>query len=86
MPSFTATQSALQPPNRFKKTAESIAPILPHKATDIDSIYTVMVNFQDVLKQKKQPCACGALWCDEGVYQVAKEIQLQKPDQFDNII
>ena len=34
MPSFTATQSALQPPNRFNKTAESVAPILPHKATD----------------------------------------------------
>ncbi len=42
-----------------------------------------MVNFQDALKQKGD--AYGALWADEGVYRIAKEIQLLKSDQFDNI-
>ena len=42
-----------------------------------------MCNFQDVLLQKNQ--ICGPLWCDEGVYQLAKEIQLLHPDKFDNI-
>ena len=39
-----------------------------------------MVNFQDALGD-----AYGALWADEGVYRIAKEIQLLKSDQFDNI-
>jgi len=42
-----------------------------------------MINFQDVLKQKGDPY--GGLWADEGVYRIAKEIQLMKPDQFSNI-
>ena len=42
-----------------------------------------MINFQDVLKQKNQ--TCGPLWCDEGVYKLAKEIQLLYPQQFDNV-
>ena len=27
----------------------------------------------------------GALWCDEGVYHIAREIQLLSPDSFDNV-
>ena len=42
-----------------------------------------MINFQDVLKQRQKEN--GVIWCDEGVYQVAKEIQLLRPDQFGNI-
>ena len=42
-----------------------------------------MRNFQDVLKQKRQ--SCGPLWCNEGVYQLTKEIQLLRPDEFNNI-
>ena len=42
-----------------------------------------MINFQDALKQKGD--AYGGLWADEGVYRIAKEIQLMKPDQFNNI-
>ena len=42
-----------------------------------------MINFQDALKQKGD--TYGALWADEGVYHIAKEIQLMKPDQFNNI-
>ena len=42
-----------------------------------------MVNFQDVLLQKKMKY--GPLWSDESVYRIAKEIQLQQSEKFDNI-
>ena len=42
-----------------------------------------MKNFQDILLQKNIPY--GPLWCDEGVYRIAKEIQLLKPLEFQNI-
>ena len=42
-----------------------------------------MCNFQDVLFQKLQ--TYGLLWCDEGVYRLAKELQLLNPTFFDNI-
>ena len=46
-------------------------------------IYTQMLNFQDVLEQRGENK--GALWCDEGVYCIAKDIQLSRPEQFGNI-
>ena len=82
-PSFTVTMSALQDPLKFDVTKKSFVPILPYVATEMDTIFTTMLNFQDVLKQKN--AMSGALWSDEGVYAIAKEIQLLKPDQFDNI-
>ena len=42
-----------------------------------------MINFQDALKQKGD--TYGALWADEGMYRIAKEIQLVKLDEFSNI-
>ena len=42
-----------------------------------------MKNFQDILKQHELPY--GPLWCDQGVYRIAKEIRLLKSDEFDNI-
>ena len=44
---------------------------------------TVLINFHDVLKQNKLPY--GPLWCDEGVYHIAKELQFLKPQWFSNI-
>ena len=64
-------------------TNEAYTPIIPHPATDYDTINTAMLNFQDVLKQKGAPY--GALWCDEGVYHIAKELQLLNPEGFKNI-
>ena len=82
VPGFTAVRSATISCN-FSPTTTVLTPILPHPATTYDSIFTTMVNFQDALKQKGY--AYGALWADEGAYCIAKEIQLMKPDQFDNI-
>jgi hypothetical protein len=82
VPGFTAVRSATVKCN-FKPTTKILTPILPYPATTYDSIYTTMINFQDALKQKGDNY--GGLWCDEGVYHIAKEIQLLKPDQFNNI-
>ena len=60
-----------------------LSPILPYPATTYDAILTTIINFQDALKQKGDNY--GGLWADEGVYCIAKEIQLMKPDQFNNI-
>ena len=69
--------------NNFHPTTTSFIPILPHPATEIDSIFTTMLNFKDVLRQRGE--SYGALWCDEGVYSIAKEVQLLRPELFDDI-
>ena len=51
--------------------------------TDYDAIFTAMINFNDVLKQKG--LLNNASWSDERVYQLAKEIQLLQPGKFNNI-
>ena len=71
--SFSAVRGLLSE-EVVTKTSIGFKLILPHPITDFESVYTVMRNFQEVLKQKKQ--SCGPLWCNEGVYQWAKEIQL----------
>ena len=51
-------------------------------ATDYDTTFSPMITFQDVLKQR---LLNNALWSDERVYQLAKEIQLLQPEEFNNI-
>ena len=81
-PSFSAINSLLSTENVIP-TSVGFTPILPNPITEFESVYTVMVNFQDVLMQKGQKS--GALWSDEGVYCIAKEIQLLHPEKFKNI-
>ena len=82
VPSFIATNSL------FANSVDAITkfaftPIIPYPATEFDTIFTCMKNFQDVLLQRKQEY--GPLWCDEGVYRIAKKLQLLNPDTFGNI-
>ena len=58
-------------------------PILPYPATEYDAIFTTIVNFLAVLKQKEPEN--DPLWSDEGVYHTAKEIQLWYPQKISNI-
>ena len=82
LPSFSAVNSLLS--NELViQSRVGFTPILPHPITEFESVYTVMINFQDVLKQKNQ--TSGPLWCDEGVYRLAKEIELLYPQKFDNL-
>lgn len=82
LPSQTAVKSKLLAAKQRKprKTAKSFYPILGYPATEMDSIYTSMVNFKDILSQRGE--TNGVIWCDEGVYCIAKEIQMLKPDEF----
>ena len=79
---FLAMNSFLQS-QQIIKTKVAFTPIIPYVATEYNTIHTVMCNFQDVLRQRSQPY--GPLWCDEGVYRLAKELQLLDQDRFDNI-
>ena len=82
MTGFTAARSTFVNCN-FQPTTTFLTPILPYPATTYDAVLTMMINFRDALKQKGD--TYGALWADEGVYHIAKEIQLVKPDEFSNI-
>ena len=82
VPTFSAMNSLLQN-KEIVKTKIAFTPILPYVATEYDTIHTLMCNFQDVLRQKSQPY--GPLWCDEGVYRLAKELQLLNPNRFSDI-
>ena len=82
IPSWSATNSA-RIVNNVNKTSVGFTLLLPYPATEYDTIYTCMKNFQDVLHQTFNQC--GALWCDEGVYRLAKELQLLFPETFDDI-
>ena len=44
--------------------------IIPLTATEYGAIFTVMVNFQDVLQQRGM--SCGPFWSDEGIYRLAR--------------
>ena len=69
--------------NSHGSTRIAFTPIITYPATEFDTIYTVMINYRDVLLQKQLPY--GPLWSDEGVYRVAKELQLHHPEKFCNI-
>ena len=81
--SFAATNSiVLCGEGNQATTCVAFTPIIPHPATDRNTITATVVNFQDVLSQKGLDY--GPLWCDK-VYRIAKKLQLQNSVQFGNI-
>ena len=81
IPSIRAANSMLAI-NTKPTTRLALTPIILHPAALHDAIFTAMVNFQDVLQQTG--LSCGPLWSDEGVYRLAKELQLNHPERFKN--
>ena len=81
VPSFTGIRNKLFV-NYFHPTIKESC--IHISSTERDSIFTPMVNFQDVLKQQGQNY--GSLWCDEGVYLLAKEIQSLQTEIFSNLL
>ena len=73
IPSFIAT-------NRFHLLILHLPQLYFHPSTEYD---TCMKNFQDVLAPNE--LENGPLWCDEGAYRIAKELQLLNPNGFGNI-
>ena len=74
--SFTATRAMLPTCKQRNVTKTIFTPIIPFPVTEMDSVLTAMKNFLDVVTQAKQKC--GALWCDEQVYAIAREIKMIK--------
>ena len=68
--SFAAVKSLLDSSTHFI-TKCAFTPILPYPGMEYNAIFTTMINFQDVLKQKEHEN--GPLWSDEGVYHIAKK-------------
>ena len=71
IPSFAAVKTLLDSSTHFIAKC-AFTPILPYLVTEYDAIFTAMINFQDMLKQKEREN--GPLWSDEGVYHTTKEI------------
>lgn len=82
IPTWSAFNSMLSTAN-IPQTITAFTPILPHPATEYSAIYTCMKNFQDCMKTVNQKK--GSLWADEGIYRIAREIQLLHPDEFSDI-
>ena len=49
-------------------------PIIPYPITEFATVYTAMCNFNSILKQLNQKYF--PLFCDEGVYRIARHLQL----------
>ena len=62
IPSFAAVKSLLDS-STDSITKCAFTQILPYLATEYDAIFTTMINFQDLLKQKEHEN--GTLWLDE---------------------
>jgi hypothetical protein len=52
--------------------------------TQNDTVYTVLKNFNGILQHLDQPKL--PVTCDEGVYHIAREIQLNHPHKFEDIV
>ena len=83
MPIWSAANSILsenEPP--LKQIA--FLPVLPYPITQYDVVYTAMKNLQGILTNLDQDEL--PVTCDEGVFRIAREIQLIRPDEFNNIV
>lgn len=81
MPGISAFNSLLMSELRGQGR---VLPILPHPVTNWSTVYTQMCNFKrasNYLKQDKIP-----VFCDRGVYEIAKSIQLLTESEFGRIL
>ena len=83
MPIWSAANSVLFVDNVPMKRI-GFLPVLPYPVTQFDTVYSSLKNLQDILKYLDQPCL--SVTCDEGVYRIAREIQLIRPQEFHNIV
>jgi len=82
MPTWSAFNSVVTGEQMPERTV-GFLPILPYPVTRHDTVYTALKNFQNVLGQLNQSNL--PIYCDEGVYHIAREILLLRPDEFSNL-
>lgn len=83
IPSWSGTNSVWTYEN-LPEMQVGFMPVVPHPVTEYSTVYTSLKNFQSVLSQLKQEKM--AIFCDEGVYRIAKEIQMLRPAEFSNLV
>ena len=83
IPSWSATNSVCSPDEISRKRI-AFLPILPYPVTQYDIVYTAMKNLQGVLCNIDQLVL--PVTCDGRIYDIAREIQRIRTDEFSNII
>ena len=59
-------------------------PLIPYPVTEYTTVYTALKNFQEIRRQLHQSHLL--ITCDEGVYRIAREIILMRPEEFKDLI
>lgn len=83
MPSWSGTNSVWTDEDMNLKRV-GFLPVLPSPVTQYETVYTAMRNLQEILQYLDQSQL--AVTCDEGVYRIAREIQLHRPEEFKDIV
>ena len=83
MPSCYAFNPLITEEHVTKKNI-GFLPVLPYPVTEYSVVYTSLKNFQDVLGQLDQSHL--PVTCDEGVYHIAREIIMNNPPEFGNLV
>ena len=83
MPAWKETNKVLSQSNIIKKKI-GFLPVLPYPVTQYDTVYTALTNFNRILGYIDQ--ARLPVTCDEGVFHIAREIQLTRPNEFHDLV
>ena len=82
LPEWAAFNSFVSIDNK-KVQQVGFLPVLPHPVTKYERVYKSLNNSLNILKQLKQYNM--AIFCD-GVYHIAREILLKKPEEFKGVL
>ena len=83
MPTWSAFNSLISEDDIPEKIV-GFLPVIPHPVTDYKTVYSALKNFQSILSQLEQDHM--PVTCDEGVYHIAREIILDHPEEFKNLV
>ena len=84
MPIWSAANSVLSTADKVPLKRVGFLPVLPYPVTQYDAVYSSLRNLQEILKYLHQSTL--PVTCNEGVYRIAREIQLIRPNEFSDIV
>ena len=83
MPSWSASNSVWTSED-LPVMQVAFLPVIPFPVTEYQTVYTAMKNLQDVNSHLQQSHL--VVYCDEGVYRIAREIQLGRQEEFKDLV
>ena len=83
MPTWSAFNALISEDDIPEKIV-GFLPVIPHPVTDYKTVFSALKNFQSILSQLEQDHM--SVTCDEGVYHIAREIMLDHPEEFKNLV